>query len=163
MRYADAPTTDVELYVDAPPDRVWELVTDLRLICAASPELVAVTWQDGATGPELGARFVGRNRHPRIGEWETTSIVTDFDRPSVFGWTVTDVENPTAVWRFTLTPDGAGTVVRQWARLGPGWSFLKVAVDRWPDKEERIVANRLAEVRTAMTKNLVRIKELAES
>lgn len=163
MRYADTPTTDVELYVDAPPDRVWELVTDLRVICAASPELVDVTWQDGATGPALGARFTGHNRHPDVGEWQTTSIVIDYDRPRVFAWAVTEVEHPTAVWRFTLRPEGTGTLVRQWAQLGPGWSFLKVAIDRWPDKEERIVARRLREFRTGMTANLARVKELAES
>lgn len=163
MRYADTPTTDVELYVESPPDRVWELVTDLRLICDVSPELDRVTWQDGATGPALGARFVGHNRHPAVGEWETTSIVIDFDRPRAFGWAVTDADHPAAVWRFTLRPEGTGTVLRQWAQLGPGESFLNVAIEQRPDKEERIVERRLAEFRSGMAANLARIKELAES
>ena len=163
MRYADSPTTDVELFVGAPPERVWDLVTDLNLIVDASPELVGVRWLDGATGPAVGARFVGTNFHRAVGEWETTSIVIDLDRPKVFAWADTDVDHPSAIWRFTLRPRDDGTVVRQWAQLGPGPSFLNHAIDAMPDKEERIIQRRLSEFRAGMTANLARIKELSET
>jgi uncharacterized protein YndB with AHSA1/START domain len=163
MRYAEAPTTDVELYVDAPPDRVWELVTDIHLIAAISPEVTSVEWSADATGPEVGARFVGHNRHQAIGEWQTTSIVIDCERPTVFGWAVTNADHPSAVWRFVLRPEGTGTVLRQWVQLGPAPSGLSIAIERMPDKEERIVARRLAEFRAGMTANLTRIKELSEA
>ncbi|HEX3650048.1 MAG TPA: SRPBCC family protein, partial [Pseudonocardiaceae bacterium] len=73
MRYADMPTTDVQVYVDAPPDRVWEPVTDIHLMPTISTELMSVRWSDGIGGPCLGASFIGRNRHEAVGEWETTS------------------------------------------------------------------------------------------
>lgn len=163
MRYADLPTTDVEIFVDAPPERVWDLVTDLNVIVAASAELVGVRWTDGATGPAVGAKFVGTNYHRAVGEWETTSIVIDLDRPSVFAWAVTDVDEPSSIWRFTLRPDEHGTLVRQWAQMGPGRSFLNRAIDAMPDKEERIIERRLAEFRAGMTANLARIKALSEA
>jgi uncharacterized protein YndB with AHSA1/START domain len=163
MRYADKPTTDVEIFVDAPPERVWDLVTDLNVIVAASTELVGVRWADGATGPAVGARFVGTNFHRAVGEWETTSIVIDLDRPTVFAWAVTDVDEPSSIWRFTLRPAEHGTLVRQWAQMGPGRSFLNHAIDAMPDKEERIIERRLAEFRAGMTANLARIKELSEA
>jgi hypothetical protein len=47
-------------------------------------------------------------------------------------------------------------------RLGTGPSGLTVAIEKMPDKEERIVAGRLVEFRAAMQANLDAIKELAE-
>ena len=41
-------------------------------------ELQEATWLDAQAGPCLGARFKGRNYHPKAGEWETTSTVVDF-------------------------------------------------------------------------------------
>jgi uncharacterized protein YndB with AHSA1/START domain len=163
MRYADTPTTDVELYIAAPVDRVWDLVSDIHLIAEISSEVLSVRWSDDAAGPAVGARFVGRNFHQAFGEWETTSIVIDCDRPRVFGWAVTDADRPSAVWRFLLRPEGEGTVVTQWAQMGPARSGLSFAIDRMPEKEERIVARRLAEFRAGMTTSLARIKELSEA
>ncbi len=163
MRYADTPTIDVELHVDAPPDRVWDLVSDIHLIAELSSEVTSVSWADDAAGPCLGARFLGRNHHQAFGDWETTSIVIDCDRPRVFGWAVTDVDQPSSVWRFLLRPRGAGTVLTQWAQMGPARSGLSFAIDRMPAKEERIVARRLAEFRAGMTANLARIKEISEA
>jgi uncharacterized protein YndB with AHSA1/START domain len=163
MRYADLPTTDVESYVDARPERVWDLVTDIALIAAISTELTRVEWQDGTDGPCVGATFVGHNFHEAMGEWQTTSFVIECERPRVFAWAVSDVANPSSVWRFTLRPDGAGTVLNQWAQMGPGRSGLNYAIDAMPAKEERIIARRLAEFRTGMTANLARIKELSET
>jgi hypothetical protein len=163
MRYAELPTTDVESYIDARPDLVWDLVTDIELIAEISSELTRVEWQDGADSPCVGAVFVGHNFHTAMGEWRTTSFVIECDQPRVFAWAVTDVVNPSSIWRFTLRPDGAGTVLNQWAQIGPGRSGLNYAIDAMPDKEERIIARRLVEFRAGMTANLARIKELSEA
>lgn len=162
MRYCDTPAIDVAIHVDAPPARVWPLVTDIHLIAEISPELMRVEWQGDVTGPAVGATFVGHSYHKAVGEWRTTSIVTEYDEPKVFAWMVSDVDNPTAIWRFTLRPERDGTLLTQWAQMGPGPSNLTFAIERWPDKEERIVAGRLAEFQAGMTANLARIKELSE-
>jgi hypothetical protein len=163
MHYADLPTTDMESYVDAAPDRVWDLVTDIHLIAEISTEVTRVEWQGGADRPAVGATFVGHNFHQAFGEWQTTSFVIDCDRPRMFAWAVSDVAEPSSIWRFTLRPEGAGTVLNQWAQIGPARSGLSYAIDRMPEKEERIVARRLAEFRTGITANLARIKELSEA
>ena len=72
-RYADKPTVEVRIWVDAPPARVWELVSDIGLMPSMSSELQSVAWLDGANGPTAGARFTGRSKHEALGEWETTS------------------------------------------------------------------------------------------
>lgn len=162
-RYADKPTVEVETLVDAPPERVWRIVSDITLMPELSTEVQRVEWEDGATGPSVGARFTGYNKHEAFGEWETTSIVIECAAPRVFAWAVGDVQVPGAIWRFTLEPAGAGTVLRQWVQMGPARSGLSVAIDRMPDKEQKIVFVRLREYEASMAANLAEIKARAET
>jgi uncharacterized protein YndB with AHSA1/START domain len=160
--YADAPTAAAEIRIDAPPERVWAMVSDIFLMPQLSSELQAVAWLDGVTGPAVGHRFTGRNAHPALGEWETASTVTEYDPPHRFAWAVGDPGHPSATWRFTLKPDGAGTLLEQWYQMGPARSGLNIAIDAMPDKEAKIVFVRLREHETAMKHNLEVIKDRAE-
>jgi uncharacterized protein YndB with AHSA1/START domain len=161
-RYADKPTVEVTTLIAAPPGRVWELVSDIELMPRTSPELQSVQWLDGRSGPGLGARFVGRNKHEAFGEWSTTSHVVEYEPPRVFAWAVGDPEHPSAIWRFSLEPQAGGTLLRQWVQLGPGRSGLSYAIDRMPDKEQKIVFVRLREFEANMGRTLAAIKTLAE-
>jgi hypothetical protein len=67
------------------------------------------------------------------------------------------------MWRFELTPRDGGTQLRQWARMGPGFSLLRRAIAAMPEKEERIVAGRLREWQEGIEANLAALKELAEA
>ena len=160
MRYADGPTTEATARVAAPPRAVWDLVTDPGFLARVSTEMQRASWGEGDE-PGLGARLHGHHRHDAIGEWSTVSTVTGWEPGRLFEWTVEPGgdEGATAVWRFELTPDGDGTVLRQWARMGPGPSGLSQAIERWPDKEERIVEGRLREWRTGMERNLDAVRE----
>lgn len=164
MRYADGPTAESEIVVDAPAEALWPLVTDLGLLAELSPELQRVEWLDGAAGPGPDVRFRGYNAHPAAGQWSTVSTVTVWEPGRRFGWEVESehAEGPAATWLFELSPAGSGTRVRQWARLGPGPSGLTPAIERWPDKEERIVERRLGEWRSAMEANMAAFRERAE-
>jgi uncharacterized protein YndB with AHSA1/START domain len=161
-RYADKPTVEVETFVAAPPEQVWDVISDIDLMPELSDEVQRVEWQGGAAGPSVGARFTGYNKHEAFGEWQTTSIITECEKSRVFAWAVGDVEHPGAVWRFTLEPSGEGTTLRQWAQLGPARSGLSVAIDRMPDKEQKIVFVRLREYEAGMAANLAAIKARVE-
>ena len=161
-RYADTPAVEVRIWVDAAPARVWELVSDIGLMPAMSQELQAVEWLDGATGPATGARFAGRSRHEALGEWESTSCVVEFEPELMFGWAVGDPAEPAAHWRFRLEPKDGGTEFSEWVQLGPGRSGLSLAIDRMPDKEQKIVFVRMREFERNMTATLDHIKQLAE-
>ncbi|MBA3653475.1 MAG: SRPBCC family protein [Actinobacteria bacterium] len=163
MRYADGPTAEVEVDVDASPETVWAVVTDLNVPARFSDEFQGAEW-DGGSGGEVGARFTGRNRHPAAGEWTTQAVVTDYDAPRRFAYVIGEIELPSAAWRFELEPlaRGAGTRLRQWARMGPGPSGLTSAIAARPDAEERIVARRLEEWRANMRATVEGIKALAE-
>ncbi|MEU6579027.1 SRPBCC family protein [Streptomyces sp. NPDC046805] len=173
MRYAEGPSVCCDVYVEAEPPRVWDLVTDIGLPARLSPELQRAEWLDGAEGPAVGARFVGYNRHRMIGEWRTVSHVVELAQQQVFGWAVVDPdgrygdpvadpEKPLATWRFELASEGTGTRLRQYARIGPGRSGLSAVIDSAPEREEEIVAFRLAELRTNVEATLRGIKALAE-
>ena len=160
--YADTPTVAAQIDIEAPPERVWPLVSDIHLMPGLSGELQEVAWLDGVTKPALGCRFSGRNANEYRGTWETISTVIECDEPRRFAWAVGDPAHPMATWRFTLRPDGDGTVLEQWARMGPGRSGLSLAIDAMPDKEAKIVFVRLREWEVGLKHNLAVIKERAE-
>jgi uncharacterized protein YndB with AHSA1/START domain len=160
VKYADGPTVEVDVLVAAPVERVWALVTDIDLPARFSPEFRGAQWLDD--GPRLAARFVGRNHHDALGEWETTSYVTRFEPPRAFRWDVSDPENPSSSWWFLLDEEDGGVRLRQGTRMGPARSGLSFAIDRMPDKEERIVARRLREFEANMRATVEGIKQLAE-
>jgi uncharacterized membrane protein len=162
-RYADKPTVEVRIWIDAPPARVWELVSGIELMPAMSSELQSVAWLDGASEPAVGARFTGRSKHEALGEWETISYIVEFEPQRVFGWAVEDPANPSALWRFRLEPKDGGTELSEWMQLGPARSGLSFAIDRMPDKEQKIVFVRMREFEHNIAVTLEQIKTLAEA
>jgi uncharacterized protein YndB with AHSA1/START domain len=160
--FADTPTVAAEIHIEAPPDRVWALVSDILLMPELSSELQEVAWLDGVTGPAVGHRFTGRSAHQAMGEWDTVSTVVECDPPRRFAWAVGDPGHPSATWRFTLRPEGTGTMLEQWMQMGPARSGLNFAIDAMPEKEQKIVFVRLREHEASMKHNLELLKERAE-
>jgi hypothetical protein len=163
LRYADGPSTEVSAVIAAPAVSVWRFVTDIALPARFSSEFQGAEWLDGATEPSLGARFVGHNRHPAVGAWDTVSTICELEPARRFGWVVGDVDDPSAQWRFQLEESGGATTLSQWMRMGPARSGINAAIDAMPDKESRILERRLSEHRSNMAATLAGIKELAEA
>jgi uncharacterized membrane protein len=161
-RYADNPTVQVQTWIDVLPGRVWELVSDIELMPTMSQELQSVEWLDGASAPAVGAKFIGRSKHESLGEWATTSHVIECEPERVFAWAVEDPANPTAIWRFRLEPKNGGTELSEWMQMGPARSGLSFAIDRMPEKEQKIVFVRMREFERNMAATLAHIKKLAE-
>ncbi|CAM4261455.1 Polyketide cyclase / dehydrase and lipid transport [Mycobacterium basiliense] len=161
-RYADKPTVEASTWIDADPERVWSLVADIELMPTLSNELQAVEWIEGATGPRVGARFVGYNEHDAFGQWRSTSQIVSFDQPREFAWAVGEPNYPASLWRFLLTPRDGGTTLTYRTQMGPGRSGLSTAIDAMPDQEQKIVFVRLREFEAAIDKTLAAIKRLAE-
>lgn len=162
-RYADTPTVEVQTWIDAPPERVWNVVSDVEQMPSLSTELQSVQWLDDEHAAAVGARFVGHSKHEALGEWSTTSHVVECAKPHVFAWTVENPDDPTAIWRFTLDAVDGGTRLREWVQLGPGRSGLSLAIDRMPDKEQQIVFVRMREFEANMTATLAAIKARVEA
>lgn len=149
-RLADGPGTVVELDVDAPAAAVWPYVSDIEFGAGHSAEFLGARWLDDVGTTGVGARFVGRNRHEAIGEWEVTCFVSHYLPEREFGWVTSDPDDPGARWCFELVPIAGATRLRYTLRLGPGPSGIDAAIEAMPDKEPRIIARRIREHRANM-------------
>lgn len=157
---ADGPGVAVEADIEAPPELVWPVVTDLDAPAAFSREFLGAEWLDE---PGEGARFVGRNR---LGEreWEAECRVAEWSPGRRFSWHVGDPAAPGARWSFELEPlVGGATRLRFSVGLGPGPSGLTAAIEADPGAEADIVARRCTWHRRNMTATIQGIKSLAES
>lgn len=164
MRYQDGPTVEVTTSINASAEEVWQMVSDISTPVTYSEELQATEWLDGGDSPKVGSTFKGRNRHPQVGEWEVTCTVIDYEPNRVFGWAVGDLEGPAARWWFTIAEaaETGSITLSQKATLGPGPSGLSAAIERMPDKEAKIIDNRLGQLRGNMEANLAGIKATLE-
>ncbi len=162
VKYAERPTATVEIDIAAPPSAVWPILSDISTPARFSDEFQRAEWIDD--GPALGATFRGYNKrsNPDM-EWDVVCAVTACDEDRRFEWTIGALDNKVARWGFDLAPNGDGSTLRFTAEMGPGPSGLTPAIEAMPDKEEKIVANRLAEWSANMERTVAGIKELAES
>ncbi len=161
VKYADGPTTHVEVRIDAPPPAVWPFLIDINAPAAFSEEFQGAEWVDG-DGPALGNSFRGRNEHQLVGTWSALCVITAFDEERAFEWTIGEADFPAARWRFDLAPDGDGSTLRFTGQIGPAPSGLTPAIERMPDREEDIVAKRLGEHNANMRHTVEGLKQLAE-
>lgn len=161
---ADAPSTSVSVTTSADPARLWTVVTDVDAPAAFSEEFLGATWKhtDGVAPPGLGARFVGRNDRGD-GEYTTLATVTVHDEPRRFGWTVQALDDPVSDWLFVIDETAAGATLTYRCRLGPSpLSGLTQAIERWPDRADRIIARRLADLEASMQRTVAGLAGLAE-
>jgi hypothetical protein len=104
----------VTVHMAAPPEAVWDLVSDVTRIGEFSPETFEAKWTRGSTGPELGAWFKGHVKRNGIGPvyWSLCRVV-DLEPNRVFGFAVTVGNRPVNTWRYELRPAGDGTDVTE--------------------------------------------------
>jgi hypothetical protein len=106
--------------MNASPERIWELVSDVTKIGRYSPETFEAEWLDGATGPAVGARFRGHvKRNGRGPTYWTTCTVTACDPGREFAFGVGSPDKPLNVWGYRLEPAGDGTDVTESFALAP--------------------------------------------
>lgn len=116
----------------------------------------------GSTPARPSACFVGRNRHPAIGEWEVESYVDVYDEGHSFGWATVDRLNPGSRWRFDVEPHEGATRLRFSMSMGPGPSGISIAIEAMPDKEPRILHRRVSEHHANMIRTAEGIKAIIE-
>jgi uncharacterized protein YndB with AHSA1/START domain len=142
----------VTVYMSAPPERIWDLVSDVTKIGRYSPETFEGEWLDGATGPAVGARFRGHVKRNGVGPvYWTSASVTACEPGRVFEFGVGKPGKALNTWRYELTPNGDGTDVTESFRLTDqlglkiywtlwGWSRGKVNRKGMQTTLERIKA-----------------------
>jgi hypothetical protein len=149
---------DVEVseHVAADPATVWGLVSDVTRMGQWSPETTSCRWLRGATGPAVGARFVGTNRHG-VRRWSTRCTVTAAEPGRRFAFDVDFAGVAISKWAYELCEDPDGCVVTEsWTDLRPLW----MRVSSVPVMG---VADRAAHNRRGMRATLAALREAAES
>ena len=148
------------MHVNVPPEKLYELVSDVRRMGEWSPETTRCRWLDGASGPVVGARFKGTNRRGPM-RWSTKPTVTVATQGKEFAFVVPLLllGRPITEWRYRFEPaaDGGTDVTESfelvndvpwWITFGERW--LMGVKDRKPDLER------------GMQETLARLKAVAE-
>jgi hemerythrin-like domain-containing protein len=112
---------EVSLHIDAPPERLYDLVADVGSAPTRSQEVQACLWLDGPPPRTVGSRFRGRNRAGLI-RWSRVCEVVTATRGEAFAFrTVPERLDPTrrdsSVWGYLFEPDGAGTQITHYYTL----------------------------------------------
>ena len=148
----------VERYLDASPETVYDIVSDVTRTPEYSPDIVKVGWI-GAAGPLVGARFKAINRGGNRPNWSNKSVIVTAERGREFAFARTEPFAGTVEWRYTFTPEGGGTrVVESYAVTKDltivGWFIIGTLYGR---------KDRRTDLRLSMTMSLERLATLAES
>jgi uncharacterized protein YndB with AHSA1/START domain len=111
----------VTVSMAAPPELVWDLITDVTRIGRYSPETFEAEWLDGATGPGVGVRFRGHvKRNGRGPVYWATCVITTCEPHRDFAFCVgTSDKRPINTWRYQLEPVDDGTNVTESFQLSP--------------------------------------------
>jgi uncharacterized protein YndB with AHSA1/START domain len=141
----DGRTGQGSITVQAAPETVWSMVTDVARMGEWSPENERGEWLDGASAAVPGARFKGYNRRGRS-KWSTTCEVTEAEPGRSFVFVTGGTAKPGTWWRYRFEPVDGGTLVTEsfemTKALGAGARLLTRmttgVTDRRADMEQSI-------------------------
>jgi uncharacterized protein YndB with AHSA1/START domain len=124
MKLFREPGGEVSVRMDAPPEKVWALVSDVTRIGEFSPETFEAKWTRGATGPEVGASFKGHVKRNGVGPtyWAPCQVTKSVPH-EVFEFNVGTDTTTVNTWGYRLEPDGDGTRVTEYFRLSTALPF----------------------------------------
>ena len=110
----------VTVHMETTPEQVWALVSDITRTGEFSPETFDAEWLDGATSPDLGARFRGHvKRNGRGPTYWTTCRIVECEPGRSFGFAVEVRGKPVNTWTYRMAPSGDGTDVTESFLLAP--------------------------------------------
>ena len=150
-------TQDSEsVLIDAPAERIYDLVADMPRMGEWSPECQRVDWTDDSDGPVPNATFVGHNRGGPLGlmKWSRRGRVLTADRGSEFAFVTEEGGRESTLWRYRFEPSGDRTCVTESYEV------------RWIPTWARIIdvpTNRHRELVESMRHTLQQLKTAAET
>jgi hypothetical protein len=148
-------TDEARAVVAAPADELYDLVAELPRMGEWSPECRQVEWLEGASGPAIGARFVGHNQTGPKGlmKWSRRGTVVAAERGREFAFVTEEGGKEGTRWCYRFEPTEGGTLVTE--------SYEVSAIPTWARILD-IPTNRAKELRAGMAHTLVQLKAAAE-
>lgn len=150
------PLLEDSIEIDAPAERVWELVSDVRRMAEWSPQVTSTRLRAGFDEVALDAEFTNRNRQGEL-EWTTHGRIVRLEPERVIAFRI---EENWVVWSFTLEPAAGGTRLVQRREAPDGISDLsRELTDGFLGGQEVFTAT----MRAGMRQTLEGIKAAAEA
>ncbi|WP_110240439.1 SRPBCC family protein [Nocardioides gilvus] len=146
----------IEQTVDiaAPPEKVWELVSDLPRLSEWSPQVLK-SFLRGGRPVRQGSRLLNVN-HKGLLVWPTRSEVVRFEEGREIAWRI---EENGSTWSFALEPTATGTHLVQRREAPKGLSQISISLtDRFMGGQGVFQA----ELQQGMRQTLAQVKRLAE-
>ena len=103
---------EVSREIKAPPMAVWSAISDVTRMGEWSPECHTCEWQEGSTGPVVGARFLGHNRNGEH-EWTTEAEVTESVPGERFAFDGVFGDLRFSRWAYVIEPTDEGCRVTE--------------------------------------------------
>jgi uncharacterized protein YndB with AHSA1/START domain len=145
---------EAHVHIAAPPEVVYDVVSDVTRMCEWSPETTKCEWLDGATGAAVGARFKGSNKRGFV-TWSTKPTVVVAEPGREFAFEVaTDVR-----WSYRFEVEGDGTKVTEAFEMLRDLRWYYAFAERWLMR----VKDRRADLEQGMTETLQRIQQAVEA
>ncbi|MHC3002352.1 SRPBCC family protein [Gordonia sp. GN26] len=145
-----------EAFAAAPPEAVFEIISDVPRVGEWSHECRGAHWVGPEKAAAPGVRFRGTSKSG-IYLWSRSCVFTVVEPPHVLAWKTRGLMATfdCTEWRITLEPDGCGT------RIVQSYELLRIApgLDRvywWLVKGHR-------DRRAALAEDLERLAELAKA
>ena len=143
--------------IDASPNEVYALLSDVTRTGDWSPECVSCRWLDGAAAAGEGVRYRGSSRNGWR-RWSTTSTIRVAHPGEELTWDVSYLGRPVARWTYAL------------AQLEGGRTRLTESVDDQRERWLQVVSPWITGSRDRASRNadtigttLERVKSIAES
>ena len=150
-------THERSINVEAAPEALYDLVSDVTRTGEWSPICTACWWDDTSEAGRVGAWFTGHNELPDR-TWETRSQVVAADRGREFAWIV---GRGFVRWGFTFEAEGAAT------KLTESWAFLPEGIAmfhaKYGDRAVVEIDERTRHAHDGIPRTLAAIKRIAES
>jgi hypothetical protein len=145
--------------VDAPPEKVWALVTAMDRYGEWSNENAGGYWRKGPDGQpgtgQVGDQFVGINRRDGT-EWKAPVEILSRQENREFAFVTGGLAYNLVLWRYRLEPEGAGT------RLTESWTLRQLSPNM-VEKGQAEVDYRRANARDSIQATLAAMKAAAEA
>ena len=148
---------EASVRVEAPPEKVYGVVSDVTRMGEWSPETTSAEWVGGATGPAVGAKFKGRNRNG-LARWSTTPRVVAAEPGREFAFTTSWLGKDMTLWTYRMEPEGPGSRVTESFEMLIDVPWYFTASERWLMG----VKDRKADLEANMAKTLERLKGVVE-
>jgi uncharacterized protein YndB with AHSA1/START domain len=142
--------------IAAPPERLYDMVSDLSRMGEWSPENQGGKWIGGATGATEGARFKARNSTGKR-SWSSVARIVTANPPKEVAWESSALGLKIALWRYRFEPNAAGGT-----RVTESTEDRRGALMHVIGRAATGVADRATENKKNMQATLEQLKKAAE-